>query len=133
MSSVLIKAVNSTDTTLFASEGSTFADCGGTIQIEAEQITYSSHYMGKFEIAVRGANGTAAVAHLIDTVVVPVAPDLGNCNVVFFNGAGAPTDATTGKYFAAIGSLYSDSTNGNLYVNAGTMASPTWKLVTRAS
>jgi hypothetical protein len=54
--------------------------------------------------------------------------------VCFLSGTGAPTDGTsgTGATFGAIGSLYADYTNGNLYLNAGTKASPTWKLVTRA-
>ena len=141
MSAILIKAANTTDTTLWVSGGDEFifqdahlfAPLGGTIQIDAEQITYTAYYQGQFQIAVRGANGTSAAAHLIGAVVTPVSPNLGSVNVVFMNGAGAPTDTTTGKYFAQIGSLYSDSTNGNLYVNAGTMASPTWKLVTRAA
>jgi hypothetical protein len=48
-------------------------------------------------------------------------------------GAGAPTDGTTGANVADIGSRYTDVTNANLYINAGTRASPTWKLVTRAA
>jgi hypothetical protein len=48
-------------------------------------------------------------------------------------GAGAPTDGTTGANVAGIGSRYTDVTNANLYINAGTRASPTWKLVTRAA
>lgn len=55
--------------------------------------------------------------------------------VCIFQGAGVPTDgvAGTGNGFAEIGSLYLDRTNGNAYLNAGTKASPTWKLVTRAA
>jgi hypothetical protein len=142
MSSVLIKAISNTDTTLTVSEDNTsnpyieegtFAAAGGTIQIDLEQITYSSHYMGQFQIAVRGANGTAAVAHLIGAVVVPVSPNLGSVNVIFMNAAGAPTNGTTGQYFAQTGSMYSDVTGGNVYIQTGTLASPVWKLVTRAS
>lgn len=53
----------------------------------------------------------------------------------WISGAGAPTDGTsgTGSGFAGVGSLYSDTTNANLYINGGTQASPTWKLVTRAA
>ena len=51
----------------------------------------------------------------------------------FMVGAGAPTDATTGANVAGIGSQYTDVTNANLYINGGTKASPTWKLVTRAA
>lgn len=53
-------------------------------------------------------------------------------SVCFLNGAGAPTDGTTGATFAEIGSLYVRRDTGKLYVNGGTKASPTWKLVTSA-
>jgi len=53
--------------------------------------------------------------------------------VCFLSGAGVPTNGTTGAAFAEIGSIYADLTNGKLYVNGGTKASPTWKIVTSAS
>lgn len=55
--------------------------------------------------------------------------------VCVLNGAGAPTDgaAGTGAGFAEKGSLYLDRTNGKAYINGGTKASPTWKLVTSAA
>jgi len=51
-------------------------------------------------------------------------------DTVLFVNAGAPTTAGTG--FAGKGSLCVDTTNGNLYVNAGIKAVPAWKLVTQA-
>lgn len=57
----------------------------------------------------------------------------------FYVGAGAPVDYTdgtppaTGEAEAGIGSVYIDTTNGKLYVNGGTKAQPTWKLVTSAA
>ena len=141
MSALLIKAATVSDTTLWVSGGDEFifqdahlfAPLGGTIQIESEQITYTAYYQGQFQIAVRGANGTSAAAHAIGVAVVPVAPNLGSVNVVFMNASGAPTNGTTGQYIAQTGSLYSDVVAGNLYVQTGTMASPVWKLVTRAA
>jgi hypothetical protein len=55
--------------------------------------------------------------------------------VCILNGAGAPVDggAGSGAGFAEIGSIFLDRTNGNAYLNAGTKASPVWKLVTRAA
>lgn len=47
--------------------------------------------------------------------------------------AGTPVDGTTGANWCGPGSEYSDLTSGNLYINGGTLASPTWKLVTRAA
>jgi len=48
---------------------------------------------------------------------------------------GVPVDGVsgTGAGFAGPGSICVDYTNANLYVNANTKASPTWKLVTRAA
>lgn len=43
--------------------------------------------------------------------------------------AGAPTNGTTGATWAGIGTLYVDKTAGKLYINTGTMASPTWTVV----
>jgi hypothetical protein len=54
-------------------------------------------------------------------------------DVVVMVDAGAPVDGTTGDNFAGIGSMYIDSTAGNLYLQTGVITSPVWKLVTRAS
>jgi hypothetical protein len=56
-------------------------------------------------------------------------------NVVVMTGAGAPTSGAsgTGDDFAGPGSLFVDVTGANLYVQAGTISSPNWKLVTRAA
>lgn len=57
---------------------------------------------------------------------------------LWLTGAGVPVDytdgdpAATGEGTAGIGSLYTDSTNGKLYINGGTQAHPVWKLVTSA-
>jgi hypothetical protein len=49
--------------------------------------------------------------------------------------AGVPVDggSGTGANFAGPGSLCIDTTNKNAYINAGSKASPTWKLITRAA
>jgi hypothetical protein len=51
--------------------------------------------------------------------------------VCILNGAGAPTDGTsgTGVAFAGPGSLYIDRTAGKIYINTNTKASPTWTVV----
>jgi len=46
--------------------------------------------------------------------------------------AGAP-DGTTLAGSAAPGTLLIDTTNANLYINAGTKAAPVWKLFARAA
>ncbi len=50
-----------------------------------------------------------------------------------FTNGGVPVDGAAGTQFgvAAKGALLIDSTNANLYINTGTLASPTWKLMTR--
>jgi hypothetical protein len=52
-------------------------------------------------------------------------------DVWLFAGAGAPTAGTSGDGagWANIGSLYTDYTNGKLYINTGTKLSPTWTVV----
>ena len=54
-------------------------------------------------------------------------------DVVVMVNTGVPTDGTTGDNFAGIGSMYIDSTAGNLYLQTGAITSPVWKLVTRAA
>ncbi len=51
-----------------------------------------------------------------------------------FTNAGVPVDGVAGTLagIAAKGALLLDSTNANGYLNAGTLASPVWKLITRA-
>lgn len=51
--------------------------------------------------------------------------------VLDMTGAGAPTDGVAGTGFgkAGIGSSYTNVTNGAIYYNTGTLASPTWSLV----
>ena len=45
-----------------------------------------------------------------------------------FSGTGVPTDGTSGTFAdrAPLGALYIDETNGRVYRNTNTLASPTW-------
>jgi len=54
-------------------------------------------------------------------------------NVCWLEGDGAPVDGATGDNFAGKGSMYTDYTNANLYIQTGAITSPVWKLVTRAA
>lgn len=49
--------------------------------------------------------------------------------VCILQGAGAPSNGTTGDDVAAKGSLYIDTTNGVLYINTGAIDNPTWTKV----
>lgn len=50
-------------------------------------------------------------------------------DVVVMTGAGAPVNGTTGDNYAGPGSLYVDITGAKLYINTGTISSPTWVVV----
>jgi hypothetical protein len=52
-------------------------------------------------------------------------------DLVHLYGAGAPTGAT-GQNHAQTGSLFTDYSAGKLYVNSGSKATPSWRLVTSA-
>ena len=54
--------------------------------------------------------------------------------VCMLNGSGAPVDGVsgTGAGFAGPGSMYTRTSNGELYLNTNTKASPAWKIVTHA-
>lgn len=49
--------------------------------------------------------------------------------------AGVPVDGGAGTLFgvASKGALVIDTTNADIYINAGTLAVPVWKLITRAA
>jgi hypothetical protein len=53
-------------------------------------------------------------------------------DVMHLFGSGAPTGAT-GQNSAAIGSLYTDVTNAQIYLQGGSKAAPVWKQLTRAA
>lgn len=57
--------------------------------------------------------------------------DLANNNIFNVTGSGAPTSGAsgTGVGICGPGSEYTDSANGNIYINVGTLAVPSWSLV----
>jgi len=54
-------------------------------------------------------------------------------DVCILQKAGSPVDGTTGAGFAGPGSMCVDTSGKDVYINANTKASPTWKLITRAA
>ena len=58
-----------------------------------------------------------------------------NNNVPILTNAGAPSSGTTGTYagIAGPGTPLIDFTNANLYINSGTILSPTWSIVAKGS
>jgi hypothetical protein len=95
-------------------------------------INQTDHPTQVTQGGVHGYVGIAAAA----PVAPPAFPASGDANdVMRVSGAGAPVDGTsgTGAGQTGKGSTYIDVTNANHYINAGTKASPTWKLITRAA
>lgn len=87
--------------------------------------------IGVHDLHVRiNALETAAAANLAAGIMAKSAND-----VCIVEQAGAPVDGAAGSFFgvAGPGSLLIDRTNKNVYINANTKASPTWKLITRAA
>jgi hypothetical protein len=76
--------------------------------------------------------GSSVMALSASLCTLAVSLSLSN-DVVLLTNAGAPTNGVTGAAVAGPGSICIDYTNANLYVNANTKVSPTWKLVTRAA
>ena len=77
-------------------------------------------------------------AHLIRLGAGGIIDDAsGNSQQLCFTNAGAPTNGVVGTGtlagFAGIGALLLDITNGVLYQNTGTLASPTWTALTTAT
>lgn len=58
--------------------------------------------------------------------------DMDDSDLLSLNGAGAPTSGTsgTGAGTAGTGCIYHDTTDGNIYANTGTKASPVWQMAT---
>jgi hypothetical protein len=70
--------------------------------------------------------------NLTQNLAQPVVQQSGApADVIHLYGAGAPS-GSTGQNHAAPGSLYTDTTNVKLYIQGGTKASPSWKIVRSA-
>lgn len=85
---------------------------------------------------VESAAGEVEVTLAVDPVFTEITADAATiADVSLLSGAGAPVDytdgdpAATGEGTAGIGSLYVDTTAGELYINTGTQAEPAWTLV----
>jgi hypothetical protein len=81
-------------------------------------------------------NGTLALT--LDTtgltlasgqIKAPTGGSLAVGPTVFITGAGVPVNGTTGLNVAGIGSLYSDITNGKLYITTGPASATVWIVV----
>lgn len=107
-------------------------------QVEAVSgnLTYSTAAVDFPTAAEAAATALAAAAAAALLAHVPVSGTVGD--VKDYIGAGAPVDYTdgtppaTGEGVAGIGSRYTDTTAGKLYINGGTKAQPLWKIVTSA-
>jgi hypothetical protein len=75
--------------------------------------------------------GTLACNDIQDRSANPFVASPGT-DVTWISKAGVP-GSSDGATVAGPGSICSDITNFDLYINAGTKATPSWKLVTRAA
>ncbi len=134
MSNPLLIALSASDTTITVTGTITFPVNGGTIQIESEKISYRSCSADQFFGCTRARGGTSAATHAAGkavTLIESPQPSLKlGSDVVVLKFAGVPVAGTagTGSNVAAKGSLCIDTTNGTLYQNTNTLASPTWTL-----
>lgn len=70
--SVLLKAISDSDTTLMFSEAIAFPSSNASILIGTERISYVSNYKGTLYGLTRGTNSTAPAAHAIGDVITLV-------------------------------------------------------------
>ena len=94
--------------------------------------TYRSDHPQQTPIQTGAVHGYVGLT--ADAPATPLLPAQ-NTPVWEIAGTGAPVDGVAGTGAGQVpkGSRYTDTTNANVYINGGTVASPVWKLVTRAA
>jgi hypothetical protein len=118
--------------------GQLIAPIGGAVGEQPSGVPISVAVGSTVQIGPRGD----VSRWLIDQVLGPgvnvtqnaaaSVPDSGApLDLMHLYGAGAPT-ASTGANQAQTASLYTDTTNAKLYINGGTKAVPSWRIVTSA-
>ena len=108
--------------------GTTTARAG--FGIGMTQSTAASGFDYGMDLELQDAVGGGASVQPYKKAEIRVSND-----VVVMTGSGAPASGAsgTGDNFAGPGSLYVDYANANVYIQAGTISSPNWKLITRAA
>jgi hypothetical protein len=108
--------------------GTTTARAG--FGIGMTQSTAASGFDYGMDLELQDAVGGGASVQPYKKAEIRVSND-----VVVMTGSVAPTSGAsgTGDDFAGPGSLYVDYTAANVYIQAGTISSPNWKLITRAA
>lgn len=105
--------------------------------VQAYNSTDGTYTYPQYGFIVNGSatHGLWKNGFAVTTGKVSEADFLCQNDVAIFTNAGVPSDGTSGEGagFAGPGAICVDYTNSDLYVNANTKASPTWKLVTRAA
>ena len=108
--------------------GTTTARAG--FGIGMTQSTAASGFDYGMDLELQDAVGGGASVQPYKKAEIRVSND-----VIVMTGSGAPASGAsgTGDNFAGPGSLYVDYVNANVYIQAGTISSPNWKLITRAA
>lgn len=132
---VLNGGISSSATTITVNSTTGFSTTG-TILIESELVTYSGKTGTQFTGCTRGANGTAAAAHLNNTVVYNAVPFTGwgqSVSTTQYNQIRLWSEANFGEYLLinpANGAIYlwipNYDSNGTLVINnRAVLLSPT--------
>lgn len=134
-------------------DGVTVADGAVVAHMDGSDPSTETHARAAFAVTVANDNAASSFEFGVD-LKAPIATELDDNysgtaqpakyskavlrdpnDVCLLTGDGAPSSGATGlgDDYAGKGSLYVDYTNGNLYVQAGAITAPDWKLVTRAA
>ncbi len=129
MSHFLRLNIDDTQTSIDIEDTSNFPVNGGVIEVETEKISYTTATPQGILGCTRGFDGTSADSHLAKEIVTLLTTPLDNQSPLEFSASGGPTDNLTGVKIAPTGSRYTDSDNGQAWVNVGTSDEPTWEML----
>lgn len=129
MSAFLRLNIDDTQTTIDIEDTSNFPVNGGVIEVESEKISYTTATPQGILGCTRGYDGTSAASHLAKEIVDLLTTPLNTAAPLEFSASGAPTDNLTGVKIAPIGSHYTDSATGDVYINTGDADEPVWSLL----
>lgn len=134
--SILLKAITNSETTLMIQQDASLPVPAGVIQLESEQISYTSNYMGTLYGCTRGINGTTPATHDVGIVITvpdfyftPAAGEVTvsdinsgsstNGQVITSDGAGNASweDAAGGGATTALDNLTTTAINADLLVD----------------
>lgn len=121
--------IGTTDTTIQVDDTTSLPVNGGVVQIESEKILYTTATDKSLLGCTRGALSTSAATHADKKPLTNLSSVPFESGVLDFHDAGNPTNAITGKGIAKIGDRFTNTTNGAIFTNTGTIDAPIWTLL----